>query len=149
MKILSQREIIMEYFKRHPNRNIKHPEIVDWATAEYEKRTGKKFRDPDREIRKLSQEGQLIKISKGIYRYDPKAVKRRDLEDFTPVQKSQILKRDGYKCVICGRGPKDGVELQVDHIKPKDLGGRATIANDALITISFKNLALLNRREIF
>ena len=119
MKILSQREIIMEYFKRHPNRNIKHPEIVDWATAEYEKRTGKKFRDPDREIRKLSQEGQLIKISKGIYRYDPKAVKRRDLEDFTPTQKSQILKRDGYKCVICGRGLEDGVELQVDHIKPK------------------------------
>ena len=119
----------MNYFKKHPNRNIKHPEVVDWATTEYEKRTGKKFRDPDREIRKLSQEGQLIKISKGVYRYDPKAVKKRVLEDFTPTQKSQILKRDGYKCVICGRGLEDGVELQVDHIKPKDLGGKATIAN--------------------
>ena len=129
MKTMPQREIIIEYFKKHPNRNIKHPEVVDWATAEYEKRTGKKFRDPDREIRKLSQEGQLIKISKGVYRYDPKAVKKRDLEDFTPAQKSQILKRDGYKCVICGRGSEGGVELQVDHIKPKDLGGKATIAN--------------------
>ena len=132
MKTLPQREIIIEYFKKHPNRNIKHPEVVDWATAEYEKRTGKKFRDPDREIRKLSQEGQLIKISKGVYRYDPKAVKKRDLEDFTPAQKSQILKRDGYKCVICGRGLEDGVELQVDHIKPKDLGGMPQLQTDKL-----------------
>lgn len=40
-----------------------------------------------------------------------------------------ILERDGYKCVICGRGTKDGVELQVDHIKPKYLGGQSTIEN--------------------
>jgi predicted restriction endonuclease len=128
-KSLPQREIIMEYFKKHPKKNIKHPEVVDWAIAEYEKRTGKKFRDPDREIRKLSQEGQLIKIAKGVYKYDAKVVKKRNFEDFTATQKSQILKRDDYKCVICGKGLKDGIELQVDHIKPKDLGGKATIDN--------------------
>ena len=62
-----QAELLMEYFKRNPNREIAHPEIVDWAVAEYKRRTGEVFRDPDRAIRKLSQEGQLIKIRKGVY----------------------------------------------------------------------------------
>lgn len=39
------------------------------------KRTGMIFRDPDRAIRKLSQQGQLIKIAKGVYKYDPDFVK--------------------------------------------------------------------------
>ena len=32
--------------RKDPNRNIPHPEIVDWVTAEYKKRTGQVFRDP-------------------------------------------------------------------------------------------------------
>ena len=51
------------------------------------------------------------------------------MEDFTAAQKEEILKRDGYKCVICGRGKKDGIDLHIDHIKPKDLGGEATVEN--------------------
>ena len=34
-----------------------------------------------------------------------------------------------YKYVICGRGKADGVEIQADHIKPKELGGKAEIEN--------------------
>jgi len=126
---MSQSDLIMKYFKKHPNREIEHPEIVDWVVSEYKKKTGEVFRDPDRGIRKLAQEGQLIKIKKGVYKYDPTFVKHRQLEDFTPEQKSSIFKRDGYRCVICGRGLKDGIEIHADHIKPKDLGGRAEILN--------------------
>jgi hypothetical protein len=61
----------MEYFKKNPNKDIPHPEIVDWATKEWLKRSGKVFRDPDRGIRRLSQDGLLIKVAKGVYRYDP------------------------------------------------------------------------------
>ena len=43
--------------------------------------------------------------------------------------KKKILERDGYKCVMCGRGRKDGIELHIDHIRAKDLGGKATIEN--------------------
>lgn len=128
-KKITQMEIIMQYFKNHPNRDIKHPEIVDYVTEEYKKLTGSVLRDPDRAIRKLSQEGFLIKIAKGIYRYDPEYVVKRELEDFSESDKESIKKRDGYKCVICGLGPENGVELQVDHILPKDKGGRATIDN--------------------
>lgn len=124
-----QSDLIVEYFKKNPKREIKHPEIVDWVVAEYKKRTGGVFRDPDRAIRKLSQSGMLIKIKKGVYKYDPAFVTNRNLKDFTPEQKATIFKRDGYKCVICGRGLKDGVEIHADHIKPKDLGGEPIIEN--------------------
>lgn len=124
-----QKELIIEFFKKNPNRDIEHPEVVDWVVATYKKRTGKVFRDPDRAIRQLAQSGFLIKIAKGVYKYDPDKAYKRELEDFTAAQKEAILKRDGYKCVICGRGKKDGVDLHIDHIKPKDFGGEATIEN--------------------
>lgn len=126
---MTQEEIIKEYFISHPNRDIKHPEVVDWVTEEYKKRTGNVLRDPDRAIRKMAQSGFLIKVAKGVYRYDPDHVVKRELEDFTEAQKEAIKKRDGYKCVICGLGPANGVEIQVDHIRPKDLGGKAEIDN--------------------
>src|SRR3989338_5248839 len=122
-----QMELIMEFFRKNPNRDIKHPEVVDWVVKEYKKRTGKVFRDPDRGIRKLSQEGQLIKISKGVYKYEPDFVKIRNLEDFTPAQKEIIFRMDNYRCVVCGRGKADGVEIHADHIKPKELGGNARL----------------------
>ncbi|WP_104639429.1 HNH endonuclease [Helicobacter bizzozeronii] len=126
---IRQSDLILEFFKANPNREIAHPEAVDWLTHEYYKRTGKIFRDPDRGIRKLHQQGILQKIAKGVYRYNPNSVLRQDLEDFSPALKKQILERDGYACVICGAGQKEGVELHVDHIKPKDLGGQASLEN--------------------
>ncbi len=83
----------------------------------------------DRQIRKFHQEGRLIKIAKGVYKYDPDLVTNNELEDFSEQQKKIILERDNHRCVICGKGLKDGIELQVDHIKPKDKGGKATIKN--------------------
>lgn len=128
-KNITQLDIVMEFYYKNPGREISHPEVVDWVVDEYKRRTGKIFRDPDRAIRKLAQNGTLIKIKKGIYKYDPDSVINRELEDFTSAQKRMILERDNYKCVVCGLGPKNGVELHVDHIKPKDLGGKATIEN--------------------
>jgi len=122
-------DLIKEYFKNHPDQDLPHGPVVDWVEEQYLKIYGKKPRDTWRGIRHLHEEGFLIKVKKGIYRYDPLFVKKRDLEDFTPEQKEAILKRDGYKCVICGRGKKDGVELHVDHIKPRYLGGKSTIEN--------------------
>jgi len=129
MSNITQKEIIIEFFKKNPNRNIHHPEIVDWVVEEFRNRTGNIFRDPDRQIRQLHQNGFLIKIAKGVYKYDPEFVVKKELENFTPAQKEIILKRDDYRCVICGRSRKDGVEIHVDHIKPKDKGGKATIEN--------------------
>ena len=126
---ITQKEIVIEYFTRNPNREISHPEVVDWVVAEYLKRTGKVFRDPDRQIRLLHQSGWLIKIAKGVYQYDPEAVKEVALEDFTQAQKEAIFKRDNYRCVVCGERKSKSVELHADHIMPKDKGGKATLEN--------------------
>ncbi len=125
----TQSDILIEYFKKNPHRDIKHPEIVDWAVEEYRKKTGKIFRDPDRQIRKLFQIGVLKKIAKGIYRYDPESAKQKVLEDFTSALKEKVFKRDNHRCVMCGRGRKEGVDIHVDHIKPKEFGGKATLDN--------------------
>lgn len=54
-KQISQLDLIMEFFKANPKRDISHPEVVDWVSVEWQKRTGKVFRDPDRGIRSLHQ----------------------------------------------------------------------------------------------
>lgn len=125
----SIRDLLIEYFKAHPKEDMPHAPVVDWVEARYKRLYDKKPRDTWRSIRNLHEIGFLIKVKKGIYRYDPEAVKQRELEDFTSEQKEAILKRDDYKCVVCGRGKKDGVELQVDHIKPRYLDGKAIIEN--------------------
>jgi len=131
---ITQLELIKEFYEQNPNRDIAHVEAVNWLMAEWLKRTGKPFADPDRGIRSLHQKGFLIKIAKGVYRYDPKlAHSRDDLEDFTAKQKQKILERGEYRCAICGKGKKDGVELHIDHIKPKDKGGKAVVENGQVL----------------
>ena len=122
-------ELVLEYFKMHPNEDLSHGPVVDWVEKEYIKSGGTKPRDPWRAIRKLHQEGKLIKVSKGIYCYDLSYVREVALLDFPPEIKEEIFRRDSYQCVVCGRGRKDGVELCADHIKPKDLGGSNTVDN--------------------
>lgn len=124
----SQKSLILSYYKQRPGEDVLHAHAVDWATAEWKRQTGKVFRDPDRAVRLLYQEGHLTKVGKGVYRYEPDSRPKR-LEDFTPAQKEAIFRRDDYRCVICGRGKKDGVEIHADHIKPKELGGEAEIEN--------------------
>jgi len=122
-------ELIMEYFIDHPKQPLSHGPVVDWVTEQYLKTHDTPPRDPWRSIRSLHQNGKLIKVKKGVYMYDPDYVKNPELEDFTEEQKQAIFARDNYRCVICGRGPKDGVEIHADHIIPKDLGGKATLRN--------------------
>jgi hypothetical protein len=50
----AQLDLIMEYFRNNPKRDIKHQEIVDWVVTEYKKRTGKVFNNPDRGIKILA-----------------------------------------------------------------------------------------------
>ncbi|MDR2105696.1 MAG: type IV toxin-antitoxin system AbiEi family antitoxin domain-containing protein [Deferribacteraceae bacterium] len=79
MADITQENLVKEFFLNNPNRDIKHPEVVDWLTVEWKNRKGGVFCDPDRQIRRLAQIGWLQKISKGVYRYDPALVEDRQL----------------------------------------------------------------------
>lgn len=50
------------------------------------------------------------------------AVYQRQL--MTPKLRYKILKRDKFRCTICGRSQNDGAKLHVDHIKPVSKGGK-------------------------
>lgn len=126
---MSQKELILSYFKENPDRDIQHKEVVDWAVEKWKDVTGEVFRDPDRAIRSLYSERVLIKIKKGVYRYNLDKTQKRTQINFTTKQKKEIFQRDRHKCVICGRGEAEGQEIHADHIRPQELGGESTIDN--------------------
>lgn len=47
----------------------------------------------------------------------------------TRAMRYDVLRRDGFRCVKCGRRREDGVKLHVDHIKPVSRGGKSVISN--------------------
>jgi 5-methylcytosine-specific restriction endonuclease McrA len=40
-----------------------------------------------------------------------------------------VLRRDGFRCVYCGRGEPDGIKLHLDHLVPVVRGGRNELDN--------------------
>lgn len=122
-------DLIMEYFRKHPQKELEHGPVVDWVEEKYLKLYRKKPRDTWRGIRRLYQEGILIKVRKGVYKYDPDFIQNKDVYEFPLKVKEEIFKRDGYRCIICGRGREHGVELHADHKIPLDKGGTNTIDN--------------------
>jgi hypothetical protein len=123
-------EFIRNYFLAHPNQDLSHAQSKQEIEDAYFAEMGTRLEDSDRAIRRLHQQGFLIKVAKGVYRYDPNAVhKRDDLFEFDSETKKRILERDEYKCVICGLGKENGVELQIDHILARQYGGKASYEN--------------------
>lgn len=60
-----------------------------------------------------------------------------------------ILKRDNFKCQICGRtAEEDGVKLHVDHVIPFSKGGK-TIPENLRTLCQDCNLGKSNKLEIF
>lgn len=47
----------------------------------------------------------------------------------TNSKRYEILKRDGFKCQICGRSKDEGAVLEVDHIIPVSKGGKTINSN--------------------
>ena len=122
-------DLVIEYFEMHPKEDLRHGPVVDWVEKQYLKLYGRKPRDPWRAIRRLYQKGKLIKVKNGVYRYEPDYGHEVELLEFTPSVKEAIFKRDNYRCVVCGRGRADGVQIHADHKKPIDKGGTNPIDN--------------------
>lgn len=58
-----------------------------------------------------------------------KASKEYQRSLMTDSLRYDILKRDGFRCQICGKTANDGVQLHVDHIKPVSKGGKTIASN--------------------
>lgn len=75
----------------------------------------------------------------GIYEFKPHEITRAYNPERKKMNNSlryEIIKRDHGKCVLCGRSPKDGISLVIDHIIPIAFGGKTewnnlrTLCND-------------------
>lgn len=67
---------------------------------------------------------ELMVILRSIEERDKHKDKRKmERQQLTPSLRYDIMKRDGFRCTICGRTAEDGVKLHVDHIKPVSKGG--------------------------
>lgn len=55
--------------------------------------------------------------------------RKHERSQMTDKLRYSILKRDGFRCKICGRTAEDGVKLHVDHIKPVSKGGETVPEN--------------------
>lgn len=129
----SQSDLILAHFQKNAYRELAHRDWIAEITRQCEQILGDTPQDLWRAARQLHQDGYLIKVKRGVYKYDPDYVHDPEYEEFSEAQKLEILKRDDYRCVQCGRGRREGVELHVDHIKPKDLDGKATIENGQVL----------------
>ena len=105
-KKITQEALVMEYYTTHPNRAILRTlKRSTGLTEEYlQKELGTSFAIRIEQFGNWHKQGKLVKLGKGVYKYDPDLITNPELEDFTPAQREQIFKRDDYRCVICGKG---------------------------------------------
>ena len=57
------------------------------------------------------------------------ALRQRERSLMTNALRTQILRRDEFRCRMCGAAASDGVTLHVDHIEPVSLGGKTVSTN--------------------
>jgi biotin operon repressor len=83
-----------------------------------------------RRIRDLRAEGWLIKTAQDGYLL--KSLEKGAAQDTAGISAKMryaVLHRDSSRCRRCGRTIDDGVKLAVDHILPRDWGGKTEIDN--------------------
>lgn len=122
-------KLVLEYIKAHPNEEFEHAPVVDWVTEKVVKAGYDPPRDVWRIVRNFHEKGVLIKVAKGIFKYDPNHEPETELLEFPEKIKQAIFKRDNYRCVVCNLGEEDGVSIAADHKTPKSLGGENTLKN--------------------
>lgn len=79
---------------------------------------------PD-EFLKVKNEYDNLKRENKLYEISGRIERRK----MTNSMRYDVLKRDNYRCIICGKGRYDGVKLEVDHIVPVSKGGKTEISN--------------------
>lgn len=79
------------------------------AKREREREKKRDKRRQEYQDRRMANDAEHAKVTRAL-RYD-------------------VLRRDGFKCVRCGRGREDGVKLHVDHIVPVSRDGKSTMDN--------------------
>lgn len=86
--------------------------FVDIPSGDYEQRYEETLRQLKEQVRRTAQE------IRARYSHHHQSL-------LVPSSRFAILKRDGYRCRLCGASSRNGadVQLEVDHITPRARGG--------------------------
>ena len=109
-------------------RTVKNPVLsvqfcVDW---EYTSPQGRNYYHEKR----VFQRDEIEQILRYVYqRENFKTSKEYQRAIMTPSLRYDVLRRDHFRCVICGRTAQDGIKLHVDHIRPVSKGGKTEMLN--------------------
>ena len=137
---MSQEEFVLKWFASNPDKNISHVESNPRIERAWMDFTGSRMEDPDRAIRRLAAQGDLVKVSKGVYRFDSKLAENPTTEDFTDFTRQAVLERDGFECLACGANADNFLDLHVVHKVPIVSGGASVLSN-GLTLCSFHKVA--------
>lgn len=77
------------------------------------------------DLKHILQKIKLDEDEKKSYEYKKK-IERLLLTDSL---RYDVMRRDGFKCVLCGATAQEGAKLHVDHIIPISKGGRTELSN--------------------
>ena len=74
---------------------------------------------------------KAIKEKRDYYKANAEYKARVEYEraQMTPRLRYQVMRRDGFRCVLCGAGSNEGAILHIDHIKPVSKGGKTELSN--------------------
>jgi hypothetical protein len=133
-KGISQEDFVREWFRQNPDRDIPHLESKPL------------IEHVDRAIRRLSESGELLKISKGVYRLNSAPLVGGTKPGFSDFTCQATLERDSFCCSICGEPAGHRSNLHVIPITPFKLGGLPVLSNSRTVC-SFHKVAfsLLDR----
>lgn len=95
--------------------------IVDYTSPQGRNHYEKKYHLNYRHLESFMDQCIHIELHKETTKY------QRSL--MTDKLRYKIMKRDHFRCVLCGASQKDGVKLHVDHIIPVSKGGKTVESN--------------------
>ena len=124
-KYIELETALFEIKQLHP---VIESKVVCMATYSSPQGRNKYSRMATCDIRILPRRNEAMK-AKQIYQNSEAERRKRERALMTDKLRYSILKRDGFKCKICGRTADEGVKLHVDHIIPVSKGGKTVPSN--------------------
>lgn len=96
------------------------------CTKEYRSPQGRNFYSEDKYYSYSDFQNALANIEIEEKKKESKEYQRKAM---TQSLRYDVMQRDGFRCVLCGRTASDGVKLHVDHIRPVSKGGKTVMSN--------------------
>jgi hypothetical protein len=149
---------LWEHLGRQPKYKEVVPPLSKFHVSSYERRFGSWRKSLERFINYVSKDGSeeeekeappkksIITSKKQSKSLQKPVVKKRTNRIANLRQRFRVMKRDGFKCVLCGSSPatQAGCELHIDHIIPWSKGGE-TVEENLRTLCSSCNLGRSNK----